>query len=179
METVWAIVAGLVSLGVLLGGLSRFLHIGQTAKHLRLFLLDWLGEPERPGVEARPSFPERMAKVERRTETLQHDFATETTSRLMLIGETVDRAAVITDENHNALSRVDFRLNGIDQRINDHRRRNDEQIESLRLEVERRVTLLGPNQAQSAMMHAALSELGMDIDLNRPPDPPDVADHQG
>jgi hypothetical protein len=176
MDTVWSIVAGLVSLGVLLGGLSRFLHIGQTAKHLRLFLLDWLGEPERPGVEARPSFPERMAKVEK---TLQHDFATETTSRLMLIGETVDRAAIMTTENSYALSRVDFRLNGLDQRISDHRRRNEEQIESLRAEVERRVSLLGPERAQSLMMHSALSELGIDIDLTRPAGAPDDAEHQG
>lgn len=113
-----------------LGVLWRFLHLGELITGTRLFLLDWLGQPERPGAPAVPGFPARMAKVEARTADLAHDFRGELTSRLTLLAYTVDAT-------HERLGITQEHLTRLDTRVTDHRRRNDEQIQLLRSAVAR------------------------------------------
>lgn len=115
----------------------RSMGLGSLLRGTRLFLLDWFGEPARPGVDARPSFPERMAEVEanarrvdQRTSELNHEMRGELTSRLTLLAFTVDQL-------HQHTTATTDRLSALDTRVSDHRRRNDEQIELLRQAVER------------------------------------------
>lgn len=120
-----------------LGVLWRFLHLSEILRGVRLFLLDWLGQPARPGAEAVPSFPERMAQVEQRTADLAHDFRGELTSRLTLLAYTVDRTHEQIATNTEHLTRLEAHQETADARITDHRRRNDEQIGLLREAVAR------------------------------------------
>lgn len=119
------------------GVLWRFLHLTEILRGTRLFLLDWLGQPARPGAEAVPSFPERMAQVEKRTADLSHDFRGELTSRLTLLAYTVDRTHEQLSATTEHLARLEVHQELVDQRITDHRRRNDEQIALLREAVAR------------------------------------------
>ena len=57
--------------GVIAGGLGLLGVIGKasrwmlrTIRRVQNFLDDWNGEPARPGVEARPGFPARLAALE-------------------------------------------------------------------------------------------------------------------
>lgn len=61
-----------VAAGIIAGGFGLLVMIGRavgwvlrTWKRLTDFLDDWNGEPARPGVEARPGFPERIARLEK------------------------------------------------------------------------------------------------------------------
>lgn len=126
--------AGSAALGVFVLAVAatwRSMGLGSLLRGTRLFLLDWFGEPARPGVEARPSFPERMADVERRVATvdertgqLNHEMRGELTSRLTMLAFTVDQLHV------HSTGTTD-RLQALDARVSDHRRRNDEQIRLL------------------------------------------------
>lgn len=97
----------------------------ELVKGTRLFLVDWFGTPERPGVDAVAGFPERMARVERRTADLAHDFRGELTSRLTLLAFTVDK---MHDQLHSNGDTV--RL--LSSRVDDHRRRNEAAVDALR-----------------------------------------------
>lgn len=57
--------------GIIAGGLGLVGVIGRagkwmlrTIRRVQNFLDDWNGEPARPGVEARPGFPDRLAALE-------------------------------------------------------------------------------------------------------------------
>lgn len=61
--TALTVIAHFTHAGEVLAGirkLSRLAHLQES------FLEDWNGEPARPGVVERPSFPARMARVEQR-----------------------------------------------------------------------------------------------------------------
>lgn len=105
-----------------LGVLLRALRLPELTRHLRLFLLDWLGEPERPGLPARPSFPERMGDVEAA--------ARESSSRLLTLQDTT--AALFAQ-----VERSSDQLRRLDERVTEHRRRNEEQVALLREAVNR------------------------------------------
>jgi len=61
-----------VAAGIVAGGLGLLGMVGRavrwmlrTWKRVTDFLDDWFGEEARPGVEARPGFPERITRLER------------------------------------------------------------------------------------------------------------------
>jgi len=72
-----------VAAGIIATGLGLLALIGKvvrwmlrTWKRITDFLDDWNGEPARPGVEARPGFPERIARLERTVSNgLSHNVA--------------------------------------------------------------------------------------------------------
>lgn len=172
----------LAALGVLWRG-SKPLR--DTARMVRLFLLDWLGEPARPGVDARPSFPQRMAEVEhrthlteRRTADLAHTFRGEVNSHLALLARSLGRLEDHVNNNGAGIDRLDARIHTVEERITDHRRRNDEQIAALRAEVDRRLSGIQGDLLRAETYRAALHELGLDIDPPRriaPPQSPPFA----
>lgn len=125
--------AGAGALTVFLGAVAaawRTLSLGPLLKGTRLFLLDWFGEPARPGVDARPSFPERMATVESRTKALNHDLRDDLGGRLALLTEMVEASS-------HASKQVAEELKEVNGRVTEHRRRNDDQIRLLREAVAR------------------------------------------
>lgn len=185
MSDVWAAVGG-VSAGLAgVAIVARWVKSSAWAaersldkRNIRQMSRDWVGEESRPGFEGREPFPERFHRVEKRTEVLQHDFATETTGRLTLIGNTVDEIKAQSSDTTKAVARLDFRVNGMDQRITDHRRRNEEQAELLRAEIERRdkaqharaaaieerLGHISDDLLRAETMRAVLLELGIPID---------------
>ena len=112
-----------------LGVLWRALRLGQLLTGTRLFLDDWNGEAARPGVERRASFPERMAAVEERTRALTHDVRGELSSRLILLGDGLQRVEAAQATAAAAL--VD-----VNSRVTEHRRRNDELVHVLQLRLD-------------------------------------------
>lgn len=60
------VVAGIIATGLglltVMGKVVRWMF--RTLKRIQRFLDDWQGEPARPGVEARPGFPKRIATLE-------------------------------------------------------------------------------------------------------------------
>lgn len=124
--------AGLGAVAVFLAAVVaswRLMGLGSLLKGTRLFLLDWFGEPPRPGVPARPSFPDRMAEVEQQARRVDE--------RLTLLAFTVDQLHVHTTGATDRLAQLDSRLTDLDARVSDHRRRNDEQVTLLREAVGR------------------------------------------
>jgi hypothetical protein len=143
-----------------LGIISRFLHVKERMEGQRAlaklvpffedFATDWKGTPARPGVPEVPSMPERVARTEARTEKLQHEFATETLGRLILIENQLDKLDAIAKsavDNGDAIGALDTRITGLDTRVTGHRDRQNqavqvmaehllERIESLRADVE-------------------------------------------
>jgi predicted acylesterase/phospholipase RssA len=63
--SIGAICAAIAAIGLVARGIYRFL------RRVDAFLTDWNGEPARPGREARPSMPERVARVETRLTQLE------------------------------------------------------------------------------------------------------------
>lgn len=106
----------------------RALGLPKLAQGTRRFLDDWFGEPARPGHDGTPSFPERMAEVERRAASVEHFVRGDTSARLQLIALDVKTSQDQASKNHDALMEVN-------ERVTEHRRRNDEQIELLRSAV--------------------------------------------
>lgn len=124
------------------GVLWRVSHLAELIRGTRLFLLDWNGEPARPGAQARPSVLERIERVEGRTSSLNHDLRGELTSRLTLLAYSVDRLHEHTTSTADTLARLD-------ERISDHRRRNEDQIALLREAVARNETALTDLQSRA------------------------------
>lgn len=67
------VVAGVVAGGLgLLGVIGKAIRwMLKTIKRVQNFLDDWNGEPARPGVEARPGFPDRLAALEVEVATIR------------------------------------------------------------------------------------------------------------
>lgn len=163
----WDVVLVVAAVVAALGVISRFLHLPELLKGTRLFLHDWLGEPARDGVEARLSFPARMAKVEQRTEALHHNLSVELNSRMDLVANSLDGIQGRADENKTSLDRLEERLNGVDQRITDHRRRNDETIAALQTAIAEQ----GDGRLVVETARAVLTELGHDLEFPHRPVP--------
>jgi hypothetical protein len=154
-ESFWTVVSGLLALVTLLGILWRVSGARKTLHRLRVFLLDWLGEPARPGVKARPGFPERMASVE---------VATKMTSATL---ENLTRQAA---HYQASLEKVSAQLDGLDRRVQG----TESDMEKLKRYVEHRLAALYPEsiELQNKMMRAVLTELGLDMELPAPPAAP-------
>jgi hypothetical protein len=161
------------------GVIYRFFHVGEIVRGILNFLRDYHGEPARPGVEARPGLPERLARIESQTGEIKG-------RDLQLLTE-LKRLARSADDNGEKIDRLDERVITLDERVTDHRRRNEEQAAVLRAELERRATELearlqernsnldarldriSDDLLRAEAMRAALTELGLDI---TPPTPP-------
>lgn len=184
-ESHTSISSAILAAAALVGALTalwKFLHLGELLRDTRRlaklaqlqesFLEDWNGAPARPGQDARPGSMQRIATVEKRTEDINHLFRGEVTSRLTLIAENVEQLKAKGDMNGQALNRLEGRVDSVDKRISDHRRRNEEQIEHLRSEVERRMHDAAQRQqgdhARAETYRAALQEMGFDV---QPPQP--------
>lgn len=124
MSTLSQVLLSAAAAATAVGVLWRFLHLGEVLRGTRLFLVDWFGQPERPGAAAVPGFPERMATVESRTADLAHDFRGDLTSRLTLLAYTVDQLHIHSTDARDYMVRLD-------ERVTDHRRRNEEAIRLL------------------------------------------------
>lgn len=170
----WDIVVVVASVCTAAAVIAKFLHLPELLKGGRLFLHDWLGEPARDGVEARLSFPARMAKVEARTEALHHNLSVELNGRMDLVAHSLDGIQGRADENKTSLDRLEERLNDVDERINkritDHRRRNEETVAALEAAIK--------EQADGRLIietaRAVLTELGHDLEFpHRPLLPPE------
>lgn len=137
-----AVLGGLLYAAAVVGALGvlwRALKARELLRGVRLFLADWFGSPGRPGVAAVPSFPERMSEVE---------------SATVAIVDSIERL-------HDAQGRSAEAFALLDQRVSDHRRRNEEQAELLRAAMQERLDRL---QAQNDAYRASLHELGLDLD---------------
>lgn len=181
MSHPWDILVGVAAVLGAVTAIFKFLHLGELLKGTRTFLLDWNGLPERPGADKIPSMPERINLLERRSESLNHNLAVELNNRVTLVAEGVDRIETAAGENSAALTRLDFRVNGIEQRITDHRRRNEEQVEALRVEVDRRLSSISGDLLRAETMRSIIAELGFDLDMpSRQADPgtPGPSDEQ-
>lgn len=170
-----------------LGVIYKALHIGEVLRDLRslarlsklqeTFLADWNGEPARPGADARPGLPDRIAKIEKQT----HEIKGRDAQLVVALEVLADSAR----DNGAKIDRLDERVIGLDERVTDHRRRNDATAELLRVELERRAAELAvrldehnqqvddrlagisDNLLHAETMRAALVELGLNVD---PPD---------
>lgn len=191
LHLVVAGIIGAASVVAAFGILSKFFGIGEMWTGTRNFLKDWNGEPARPGFAGRPSFPERMTaqeqqaeKIEKRTADLNHDMRGEIASRLILledatkqlrrnggthladvvhdIAEDVRELKATTQANGAAMERAN-------QRITEHRRRQEETIVSLRAYLTERLNAMEISHAQFDAMRASLHELGIDV---QPPEAP-------
>jgi hypothetical protein len=154
----------------------------QTRVNLHRMGLDWVGEESRPGFEGRPSFPERMTRDEEVTAAVNHYVRGELTSRISLVAQDVDVIKAQGGETSNAVARLDYRVNGLDQRITSDRERGEREAALLRAELERRASDLEQALAErnkvidtrlSGLSHdllrgetyrASLVELGLPID---------------
>lgn len=193
MDSVAQILLGVAAVLAAITGIWKFLHLGPLLRGTRFFLDDWNGQPARPGVPPRPSFPERMANVEDRTAQLNHDFRNDIGGRMALLQaqlDAVDEAtktlrrnggSSVADAVHAAargveevkealatnragIERLDDRLLHTEERISDHRRRNDEQAENLRQELERRAALLEQRlHEREAELDAKLEGISQDV----------------
>lgn len=164
-------VVGAAALTAALSALWRFFHLGEMRKGIADFLADWGGAPARPGVKAVPSFPERMAVVEERTFQLDRnggqslaDAVHDTRRDIGTVSEAVEDIRAKAEANADALAAIDRRVIGLDERVSDHRRRNDKQIELLREEIRLRLDDAERNKA----LVAVLAELGHDMDIPKP-----------
>jgi hypothetical protein len=146
------------------GAIWKSLGLGSLLKGTRDFLVDWNGEPERPGRDRIPSVPERIKAVEDRTADMNHGMRGEMSSRLILLGEALDKLSTLGESNATSLARLEGRVDGLDRRVTDHRRRNEEQTEAFRLYMEKRLSELGDDRLRAEAYRAALHELGVDAE---------------
>lgn len=157
-----------------LGVIYRFLHVGEIVRGILNFLRDYNGEPARPGVPARPGLPDRIAKIESQTHEIK--------GRDAQLVVALEQLASSANENGLKIDRLDERVINLDERVTDHRRRNEEQVRVLRDELERRATDLeqqlsarndvvdrrlagiSDDLLRAETMRAALVELGLEVE---------------
>jgi hypothetical protein len=169
-----------------LGVIARMLHLPEIRRGFRDFLQSWNGQPKRPGVEAVPGFPEQMADTKADLTKMKADVHTikGRDGALVVALEQIAASAAATAA---ALIRVENRANVTDERISEHRRRNEETarqlqkaVEQTAADLERKLaernaaldrTLAGMSQdrAQNEAMRASLTEIGLTEDIPHPP----------
>lgn len=139
-----------------IGVLWKFLHVGEILTGTRNFLKDYNGEPARPGVEPRPGLPERLASIERHT----HEVKGAMPAMVVALEELKKWAT----ENGSKIDKVDDRVTALDQRMTDHRRRNDQTAEVLRSDLERRASELAAKmEARDHTVDEKLNHLSEDL----------------
>lgn len=145
-------------------GVGRALGFNKMRKDVRAFLMDWNGEPARDGFEGRESFPTRMTKVEKRTQELARNGGSSVADKVHDIARDIDEIKKSAESNGAAIARVDTRIAGVEERVTDHRRRNDEAVRLLRESLEHKLADLMEGQVDSARLEAyraTLVEIGM------------------
>lgn len=143
-----SIAAAILTAAAVVGALAylwRASGLGELRTGAREFFQDWRGDPGRPGREPIPSFPERMAGVERQTD------------QLPTLAEAVAELHQLADRNRQALDRLDGR-------VSDHRARNDQQAQLLRDYLDARLAQIDNAHLRAETYRAALSELGIVAD---------------
>jgi len=75
--------------GIIAGGLGLIgltvkggRHLWRLGRMLGEFLDDWFGTPARPGIEERPGVMARLARIEERQATVEHELTTNNGSSL-------------------------------------------------------------------------------------------------
>lgn len=162
---------GIVGAAVFVSALAvlyRSFRIGELRKGTRDFLRDWAGDPSRPGVDAVPSFPERMAAIEKRTMQLERnsgkslaDTVHNVARDVKHLDEGVNDLRNKAKDSGDAIQSVDQRIGSLDERVSDHRRRNDLQAEQLRAYLEQRLN----DAEKNRNLVAILTELGYEMEL--------------
>lgn len=154
----WA--AGVVTA---VGVLWKFFHVGEILKGTRNFLKDYNGEPARPGAEARPGLPERLAKIEHHTHETKAAFPA---------------MVVALDELQRWATENGARIDAVNDRITEHRRRNEDQAILLRkaldernAAVDARLDHLSEDLLRAETYRASLVELGIDPERRDRPRP--------
>jgi hypothetical protein len=151
-----------------LAAIYRLLHIGEIGRGLLHFLRDYNGEPARPGQDARPGLPERIAKIERQT----HEIKGRDAQLVVALDQVVEESRTVGGK----VDRIDGRIGLLDGRVTDHRRRNDEQASLLREELERRANDLERRlEERNRAVDEKLERLSKDVRRNYP-DPPGAGD---
>lgn len=103
----------------------------RLVRRVVLFLEDWNGEPARPGRAEVPSVPARLTALEQALQALPE------------LAELVRQLRVAVSDNAQRVDVASERLTHLDSRVLDHRRRNEEQVRLLRVELEQRIGELG------------------------------------
>lgn len=171
---VWA--AGVLAA---LGVIYKAIHLGPAIRKAKDFARSWFGEPAAPGVEARPGLPETVAKMAAHIHEIKGRDAT--------IAQFLQDISEKMTENGLKVDRIDERVLHLDERVTDHRRRNEEQATLLRADLERRARELenarlerdqvvderfdhiSDDLLRAETMRSALVELGLDIDRPQKP----------
>lgn len=185
MIDVQALGGALVGIAAVLGAIGviwRQGGFGKLKKRTADFLDDWNGEAPRPGYEGRKSFPVRMAEIEQTVAQLKRNGGSSVADAVHEVARGVEELKRTAVANREAIARLDERHNHTDERITDHRKRNDEAATLLRAELERRaqemqVALVERNRTldeklaeisedvfRASAARAILTELGHKID---------------
>jgi hypothetical protein len=151
----------------------------------REFFRAWFGEPEAPGVDRRPGLPETVAQMAGQVHEIRARDDQVLAFMKEIAGQLTDNGRK-TDALDLKVERVDTRVIGLDQRVTDHRRRNDETARLMREEllrraaeveeklnvhneaVDERLEHISEDLLRAETMRAALMELGLDVDPPRP-----------
>lgn len=157
-----------------LGVIYRLLHLGEIVRGLLLIVRQWHGEKGAPGIPARMSIPEIIDYQSKQLHEIK--------GRDAQLVVALEQLAQSANDNGVKIDRLDERVIGLDERVTDHRRRNEDQARVLREELERRAAdleakLLQRNEVVDARladlsddllraetMRAALVELGLDVE---------------
>lgn len=111
----WLAALGLISAGIAAatGIIAALWKVGQLARRVGHFLDDWNGEPERPGIPARPGVLERLAAVEVTTQQLTPNGGAHVADAVRRVEEHLKSAQDVP----NTLIRIGGRLDRIEQHL--------------------------------------------------------------
>lgn len=149
MPSPGATVLWLAGLLAAIASIYKLLHLGEMFRGTRNFLADYNGEPQRPGFEGRKGLPERITSIEQHMNEVK--------------GAMPSLAQALSDLAETSTSNGE-KIDKLDQRVTDHRRRNDEQATLLRTELERRARELESRTDQrNAEVDGKLERLANDL----------------
>ena len=180
-----AMIGGVAAFLLALGVIAKALHLPEIRKGTREFLRAFFGEPARPGFDAVPGIPEQLADNRDHLAKLQEDMH-EIKGRDGQLVVALEQIAASARATAEALSRVENRANIMDERINDHRRRNEEtakvlqraveqtatdlqrKLDQRNAELDQRLDTMSADRAQNEAMRASLTEIGLTTDIPHP-----------